>query len=155
MTFFRPFFFLLVDSWEESALGAVCCCEPVVEVAGAAPSAALLSDELPDTPVELLAGCVSAGGVVDGGSVFAAGCASGADDDGAEIISAPTPVVGNDSWPVCASIGTTGSEDAPSLSPTGTADKLKLGPAAPCFKTSVAEMTLSGGVRFGAPTRAA
>ena len=73
MTFFSPFFFLLVDSWEESALGAVCCFEPFVEVPGAVPSVALVSDELPDTPAELLAGCGSAVGAVAGGAVFGAG----------------------------------------------------------------------------------
>ena len=171
----RPFFFLLLDSfleslllldwledcvaeefallaagvataWEDCAGGGDEATAAVVagaEFSGAAPS-----------PVVLLSAVVGAVGkevIVD-----AAGCAAGAAVAavvGAAMIWAPVAAVGVSEEEESTDSVSLDSAFAPEEATP--AARLNLGPAAPWFRTSVAETVSSGGFKLGWPTWAA
>ena len=111
----------------------------------------------------------AAGGPAAAGTSAGAAVLTGADDElasdeedspadaGAAMISAPTPVDGASLPAPDVAPSTTGPSEsvAVSLAPGFCAVTVNVGPAAPCFRTCVAETRSSGGFRFGSPERAA
>ena len=164
----RPFFFLLLDSFLESlllldwledwvveefelvAVGVATACE---EGAGGDESAAAVvaGAEFSAAAPSAVAGAVGKEVIVDG----AAGCAAGsavAAVVGAAMICAPVAAVGVSEEDSTDSV----SLDSACVPVEATpAARLNFGPAAPWFRTSVAETVSSGGFKLGWPTCAA